>query len=155
TDGTPPGWIIWLYVDHAGRLWIASQLGGLNCIADTSTNSLHIMKYSTTEGLSSNNIRSITEDEWGRIYVGTGHGVDRLDLETGDVKHFTVADGLPKGTIEHAFRDRTGVLWFGSQFGLSQLIPKRQGSFMLPSVYLTGLRIDGAARPVSEVGATD
>lgn len=154
-DGTPPGWMIWLYVDHAGRLWIASQLGGLNCIADTSANSLHLMKYSTAEGLSSNNIRTITEDEWGRIYVGTGHGVDRLDLETGAIKHFTAADGLPRGIIEVAYRDRQGALWFGSQFGLSRFIPDEQEPHILPSVFITGLRIEGVAHRVSEIGAAD
>jgi ligand-binding sensor domain-containing protein/signal transduction histidine kinase len=154
-DGIPPGWIIWLYLDHGGRLWIASQLGGLNRIDDPTADALRVTTYTTADGLSSNNIRAITEDEWGRIYVGTGHGVDRLDLATGGVKHFTVADGLPKGIIEHAYRDRQGVLWFGSWFGLSRLIPKKQESLMLPSVYVTGLRIEGVARPVSELGATD
>jgi len=154
-DGVPPGWIIWLYLDHAGRLWIASQLGGLNRIDDPAADALRVKRYTTADGLSSNNIRSITEDKWGRIYVGTGHGVDRLDMSTGSVEHFTVADGLPKGTIEHAYCDRKGALWFGSVFGLSRFVPEKQESLILPSVYITGLRIEGVARPVSEVGATD
>jgi ligand-binding sensor domain-containing protein len=154
-DGVPPGWIIWLYLDHGGRLWIASQLGGLNRIDDPAADTLRVTTYTTAGGLSSNNIRTITEDEWGRIYLGTGHGVDRLDLETGSVKHFTVADGLPKGIIEHAYRDRQGALWFGSQSGLSRLIPEKQEARILPTVYVTGLRIEGVAWPVSELGATD
>lgn len=151
-DGVPPGWIIWLYVDHAGRLWIGSQLGGLNRIDDPAAEVLRIKKYTTLDGLSSNNIRSITEDAWGRIYAGTGHGVDRLDLETSAVKHFTVADGLPKGIIEHAYRDRQGALWFGSPFGLSRLVPEKEESRTQPSVYITGLRIEGVARRISELG---
>jgi signal transduction histidine kinase len=154
-DGAPPGWVIWLYLDHAGRLWIASQLGGLNRIDDPTADVLRVVRYTTLDGLSSNNIRSITEDERGRIYAGTGHGIDRLDLETGAVKHFTVADGLPKGIIEHAYRDRQGTLWFGSVYGLSRFVPEKQESLMLPSVYLTGLRIEGVPWPVSELGATD
>lgn len=154
-DGIPPGWIISLYVDHAGRLWIASQLGGLNRIDDPMADSLHVVKYSTAQGFSSNNIRSITEDKFGRIYAGTGHGVDRLDIETGNVKQFTTADGLPKGVIEEAYRDRQGALWFGSIFGLSRLVPEKQESLTSPSIYLTGLRIEGISRPVSELGATE
>jgi ligand-binding sensor domain-containing protein/signal transduction histidine kinase len=154
-DGVPPGWIIWLYIDHAGRLWIGSQLGGLNRIDDPTAEVLRIKKYTTLEGLSSNNIRSIIEDAWGRIYAGTGHGVDRLDVETGAVKHFTVADGLPKGIIEHAYRDRQGALWFGSMFGLSRVVPEQQESRTLPSVYITGLRIEGVARRISELGETN
>jgi ligand-binding sensor domain-containing protein/two-component sensor histidine kinase len=153
-DGVPPGWIMWLYLDHAGRLWIGSQLGGLNRIEDPAAEALTIKRYTTLDGLSSNNIRSITEDAWGRIYAATGHGVDRLDLETGAVKHFTVADGLPKGVIEHAYRDRQGALWFGSFFGLSRFIPEKVESPTLPSIYITGLRIEGVTRRVSELGET-
>ena len=124
----------------------------MNRIDDPAADTLRVVKYTTLDGLSSNNIRSITEDEWGRIYAGTGHGVDRLDLETGRVKQFTVADGLPKGTIDHSYRDRHGALWFGSVFGLSRFVPEKQESGTLPSIYITGLRIEGVPRHVSELG---
>jgi ligand-binding sensor domain-containing protein/signal transduction histidine kinase len=153
-DGVPPGWIIWLYVDRSGRLWIGSQLGGLNRLDDPGAETPQFKRYTTRDGLSSNNIRSITEDLWGRIYVGTGHGVDRLDLETGNVKHYTTADGLPRGIIEQACRDRHGALWFGSPFGLSRLVPEQQESSAPPSIYITGLRVEGVARRVSELGET-
>jgi signal transduction histidine kinase/ligand-binding sensor domain-containing protein len=151
-DGLPPGWIIYLHLDRAGRLWVASQLGGLNRVDDPSADALRVVKYTTLEGLSSNNVRSITEDEWGRIYAGTGHGVDRIDTETGGVKHFTVADGLPRGIIEVAYRDRQGALWFGSWAGVARVVPEKQESRALPSVYITGLRAGGGGRRVSELG---
>ena len=154
-DGIPAGWIIWLYLDDRGRLWIASQLGGLLRIDDPSADKPRIVKYMTADGLSSNNVRTITEDQWGRIYVGTGHGVDRLDVERGGVKHFTVADGLPRGVIEEAYRDRRGALWFGSTFGLSRFVPEKEESLTSPSIYLTGLRIEGVTQTVSELGATE
>ncbi|MBA3805413.1 MAG: hypothetical protein H0X14_06840, partial [Acidobacteria bacterium] len=151
-DGVPPGWIIYLYLDRAGRLWIGSQLGGLNRIDDPAADVLRVVRYTTLDGLSSNNIRSVTEDEWGRIYAGTGNGVDRLDMETGIVKHYTSADGLPRGVIEVAFRDRQGALWFASVLGVARFIPEKQESRSLPSVYLTGLRIEGIRQRVSELG---
>ncbi|MBA2731313.1 MAG: hypothetical protein H0U54_00320, partial [Acidobacteria bacterium] len=154
-DGVPPGWIISLYLDHAGRLWIASQLGGLNRVDNPSAESLRFIRYTTADGLSSNNIRSITEDAWGRIYVGTGHGVDRLDPETGRIKHYTVADGLPKNVIEHAYRDRHGALWFGSVFGVSRFVPEKEETNRPPSIYIKGLNIEGVAQPVSELGETE
>ena len=154
-DGVPAGWIISLYLDHVGRLWIGSQLGGLNRIDDPAAGTLSLVRYTTLDGLSSNNIRSITEDLLGRIYVGTGHGVDRLDLGRGSVKHYTSADGLPKNSIEHAFRDRSGALWFGSPFGLSRFFPKEHETLPPPSVYLTGMRVAGIARRVSELGETN
>lgn len=153
-DGLPPGWIISLYLDRLGRLWIGSQLGGLNRIDDTTANTPHFVRYTTAEGLSSNNIRAITEDLWGRLYVGTGHGVDRLDSATGIVKHYTAADGLPKGGVETAYRDRGGALWFGSLFGLARFLPEQSESSAPPSIFITGLRVEGVARRISELGET-
>lgn len=154
-DGVPPGWIIFLHLDQAGRLWIASQLGGLNRIDDPAAESLQFVRYTTADGLSSNSVRTITEDAWGRIYAGTGHGVDRLDPETGRVKHYTVADGLPKNVIEHAFRDRQGALWFGSPFGVARLVPELDETSQPPTVYINGLSIEGVAQRISELGETE
>jgi len=151
-DGAPPGWITWLYTDGAGRLWVGSQISGLNRIDDPGADVLRAIRYTTLDGLSSNNIRTITEDSSGRVYVGTGHGVDRLEPASRMLKHFTVGDGLPKGTIETAFRDRNGALWFGSQFGLSRFVPETQRSNIAPSVYITGLRVAGVARRIAELG---
>ena len=154
-DGIPPGWIICLLVDHVGRLWIGSQLSGLNRIDDPTASTLRLARYTTTAGLSSDNIRSLTEDRWGRIYVGTGHGVDRLTPDSGNVRHYTVADGLVKGKIEAAFRDRNNALWFGSWFGLSRFVPEQVDSDPPPSVFLTGLRVNGNPRDVSQLGETN
>ena len=41
----------------------------------------------------------ITEDQMGRLYLGMGSGrIDRLDPETGHVRHYTAADGLAGAT---------------------------------------------------------
>ncbi len=151
-DGVPPGWILSLYCGRGGRLWIGSQLGGLGRMDDPSADTPKIRTYTTADGLSSNNIRCVTEDEDGRIYVGTGHGVDRLEPPTGRIKRYTVADGLPRGSIENAYRDRRGALWFGSFFGLSRLVPGGHLPSPPPSVVITALRIAGAAQSVSELG---
>ena len=152
-DGVPPGWIIWLYLDRAGKLWVGSQLGGLNRLDDTTADIPRFVRYTTADGLSSNNVRSITEDLWGRIYVGTGHGVDRLDVATGNVKHYTTEDGVPKGVIEVAFRDRSGALWFGGNMErVSRFVPQKDETRSPPVIYITGLRVEGVARRISELG---
>lgn len=153
-DGIPNGWIICLLVDRSGRLWVGTQLGGLNRIDDPNSNELHVTRYTTANGLSSDNIRSLTDDRWGRIYVGTGHGVDSLTPDSGNVRHYTVADGLVKGKIEVALRDKSNALWFGSWFGLSRFIPEQVDSAPPPSVFLTGLRVSGNPRIISQLGET-
>ena len=151
-DGAPSGWLLWFHMDAAGRLWIASSLDGLIRVDDPAATHPRFIKYTTASGLSSNNIRCITSDGSGRIYAGTGRGVDRLDPSTGRISHYTIADGLPKGSVEAAYRDSHGHLWFGSTFGLSRFIPPANDARGRPAVYITGLRVSGASERVSELG---
>ena len=151
-DGLPAGWIKDLYLDHAGRLWIASSREGLSCIDDPTAEHPRFINYRTDNGLASDNAWCITEDEWHRIYVGTGRGVDRLDPESGHIRHYTQPDGLAQNEVQEAFRDSHGSLWFATAQGLSRLDPQPdQGPGSLP-IRISGLRVNGIARPLSELG---
>src|SRR5262249_13273343 len=119
SDIPSAGSIRTLYRDGEGRLWMATSQSGVLRVDDPRAEHLRFVKYTTAEGLSSNSAWSITEDRWGHIYVGTGRGLDRLDLTTGYIEHYTPADGLTRGEVEEAFRDRQGALWFGTALGLS------------------------------------
>lgn len=151
-DGVPEGWIRDLYLDDAGRMWIASSRGGLARVDDTAAARPQFVSYTTANGLASNNAWCVVADELGRIYVGTTRGVDRIDIATGGVRHYTSADGLPRGHQQAAFRDRRGTLWFGSVFGLASLDPEPERPHEPPRTLVTGLRIAGVARPVSALG---
>ena len=151
-DGVPVGWIRALYVDDLGRLWIASSRGGLARVENPTGDHPVFASYTMRDGLASDNIWSIVSDSWGRIYVGTPRGVDRLDLATGRIKHYTPADGLEAGSPQCAVRDRAGRLWFGSQFGLSRLDPEPERPREPPRTLVTGLRAAGIVQPVSALG---
>jgi signal transduction histidine kinase len=154
-DGLPDGQVHQLYVDAAGRLWIATNAGGAGRMDDPAAESPRIARWTVREGLASNNVTCITEDGWGRIYFGSGHGIDQLDPGTGRVLHHTEADGMSIGGVEVAFRDRHGTLWFGGQRGLSRFVPQPQGPRPPPAVFIGGLRIAGVPVPVSELGETE
>src|SRR5712692_8755198 len=154
-DGLPPGSIMNIYLDHAGRLWLASARGGLIRIDDPGAERPSFLSYTTAQGLSSNNTEVITEDVEGHIYIGGGHGLDRLDPATGRVKHFTTADGLAPGLFRAAFRDHNGVLWFGMTRGLSRFAPAPDVPAAPPSVSITGLRVGGSWRLVSALGENE
>jgi ligand-binding sensor domain-containing protein len=96
-EGIPPGFTRSLLVDHRGRLWIATNSGGLLVLADPADPHPHFEVYNKARGLSSNSILCIVEDAIGKLYLGTARGVDRLDPETGHVRHFSSADGVPWG----------------------------------------------------------
>jgi len=141
-----------LYFDHAGRLWLASTLNGVGRIDEPQAESLTIVWYNRRKGLATDATENLTEDNFGRIYVGHARGVDRLDPNTGNIKHYTTADGLPPGAIECAKRDAQGALWFGGTGGLARLIPEPDKPRQAPAILLTGLRVAGERRPVSELG---
>jgi ligand-binding sensor domain-containing protein/signal transduction histidine kinase len=151
-DGAPAGAIFALLADSAGRLWIGSGSDGLGLVENPSQGPFHPRTYNTMKGLASNKVMAIVEDRAGRIYAGTGKGVDRLEPVTGRIKHFSSADGLPYGEIKSAFRDRSGDLWFATTQGLSRLTPTADRSPGIPSVLVTDLETGGRRYPVSQAG---
>ena len=153
-DGVPAGTIHNLFLDSKGRLWILSSRSGLARIDDPSAERPAIVPYTVAEGLSSNRVQSITEDSWGRLYIGTDHSLDRLDLATGRIRHFTTADGLANNQVIGGFRDSRGALWFGADTGLSRFIPEPDHPRPAPVALINGLQISGSHYPVSDLGET-
>jgi ligand-binding sensor domain-containing protein/signal transduction histidine kinase len=153
-QGLPPGAIEQIHLDRAGRLWLASALSGLIRVENLTGARPVFTVYSTAEGLSSNSISVITEDVFGRIYAGSGRGLDRLDPATGRFKHFSTGNGLPSTAFLSAFRDRSGALWFGTKKGLSRFVPTLDKS-PAPPIMLTGVRIAGSARSVPALGGAE
>lgn len=153
--GWPAGVMTSLFLDQAGRLWITNNRAGITRIDDPTTDHPKLVTYTMAEGLSSNDTRCVTEDQWGRIYVGTVRGVDRLDLATNRIKHYTPADGLSNDFVVTAHRDRRGWLWFGTMKGMSRLIPELDRPASAPPVFITGLRVAGVSYQLSELGQTE
>lgn len=152
SDGLPPGAIMNIYLDHSGRLWLASTRSGLIRVDNSDRDRPAFVNYTTAQGLSSNNTEVITEDVGGYIYVGGGHGLDRLHPATGRIKHFTTGEGLGPGSLLAAFRDGKGMLWFGTAKGLSRLLPAPDSPTTPPPVLIMGLRVAGALQLLSALG---
>lgn len=151
-DGFPPGQIRSLFVDSNGGLWVANYRAGLIHIEQPNTENLSLVRYTTSNGLSSNEIRAICEDRSGRLYIGTGRGIDRLDLKSQYIKHYTAADGLPLAEMQAAFSDRQGELWFSYQTGLVRLVPQIDESFAPPPIVISALRVGGEQLQISALG---
>lgn len=156
-DQIPDGSVLSIWQDHAARLWVATTRGGLVRIDEPNADQPQLRAYTKKDGLSSNDVRAITEDHQGRIYFWTGRGVDGLQPETGGITRYTTADGLiPAGSDnQEAYCDRHGNLWFGFE-GLSRLEPNSEpeAEASLPPLYIRHIRVSGVALPISELGAT-
>jgi len=155
SDGMPAGIVRALYLDHAGRLWAATGQGGVVRLDDPQADRPSFVVYTTANGLSSNGVSCITEDNLGQMYFGTARGLDQFDLQTKRVRHYTKADGLASNSVTVAFRDRQGALWFGTELGLSRLIPRPDTPQQQPPILISGLRIAGDSQPISALGETE
>jgi len=151
-DALLSGWIRDLFVDHAGRLWIADTATGLLRLDDVNTDELDLTRYTPTEGLSSIGVSCVTEDEFGRIYIGTGRGLDRLNPETGQIENFTTTDGLPNSNLEVAYRDLQNNLWFGTTNGLARFVPEPEPRRRPPNALITAVRVAGISQAISVLG---
>ena len=176
--GTIQGRVNALRVDRLGRLWMANTLWtdkrvqvdrefakALKAMPSGAVRSApfqddpdaarpHITHYTSDDGLSSNEILCLTEDQWGRIYAGTNRGVDRLDAERGSFMRYTTDDGLSGGSVWDAYRDRLGALWFATDRGISRLIPAPDPVPFASPILITHLWAMGVPQPVSELGET-
>jgi signal transduction histidine kinase/ligand-binding sensor domain-containing protein len=154
-EGSRTGTIFSLFLDHAGRMWAGTTRGGLLRFDNPTERHPVFRVYSTREGLSSNEVRAITEDHFGQIYFWTGRGIDRLNPDSGAIRHYTEGDGLAATGADSnvAFCDRQGRLWFGYD-GLSRLDPEPDRPPQPPPIRITRLKIRGVDYPVSELGET-
>ena len=146
-----------LLVDSAGRLWVATSSRGVIRIDQPAAEHLQLRVVDAAQGLSSNHIKGLVEDRWGRIYVATGRGIDRFTPRpagTGPVQRYTTADGLAPGGLDLVFRDRQDNLWFSTDLGLSQFIPVENPPPAPPPVLVTGLSVGGVTQPLSDLGQT-
>ena len=152
-EGAPQGSVNAIYRDQRGRVWIGTSQDGLTRVDDPAAERPHFVQIGTAQGLATNNVRCITSDDAGRIYAGTVRGVDRLDPDTGVVRHYTTADGLPAAFVLSALRDRRGDLWFGTRSGLARLTPSAPAPVAAPpAAWIGGLRVGGVAAPISHLG---
>jgi ligand-binding sensor domain-containing protein len=154
-EGMPAdGLITDIHLDTKGRLWLTSAAGGLIRIDDPSKEKPAFHQITTENGLSSNNVRTITEDRFGRLYLGNARGIDRYSPDTGRVKHFSTQDGLAADFVVDSLCDNDGSCWFATEGGVSRLIPIPDEISAPPKVWLGGLRIAGVTQPMLEFGSS-
>jgi signal transduction histidine kinase len=128
---------------------------GVAVIRDLGREPFEIINYSTATGLGSDAVWTITEDDAGRIYLGTERGLDQLDVTTGQVRHFTTAEGLAGSQINRCMCDSHGNMWVATSGGLSRLDPRtKHDSSGPPPVYLRRVQVAGEDLALPETGTT-
>jgi ligand-binding sensor domain-containing protein/two-component sensor histidine kinase len=92
-----------------GSVWIATLENGA-LLYNPSTD--EVTQYSENEGLAVNQVRSLMEDDWGTIWMGTsGGGVSRFSGQ--QFQYFSTNNGLPGHQVYSITEDLSCNIWIG------------------------------------------
>jgi streptogramin lyase/signal transduction histidine kinase len=152
-DGVPCCFVNALLVDHRGRLWLGSSRDGLGRLDDPRAGRPQWRRYTTADGLASNAVQALTEDRWGRLYLGGPSGVDRLDPSSGRIEHLDTTSGLANNMVVSATTDGAGDVWFATWHGVSRLTPEPERHQPPPRVVFNEIRVEGETVRLPEMGS--
>jgi ligand-binding sensor domain-containing protein/signal transduction histidine kinase len=154
-NGLPGNDISCLYLDRDGVLWVGTSGHGLARFYKGKWT-----RYSTDNGLASNSIDYIIEDDADCLWIGSNAGLMRIqkqslnDFAKGTVdllscRTFVETDGLPTrecsaGSQPAACRTRDGQLWFPTTKGLVSVNPADlKPNCQPPLVMIESIRVGG------------
>jgi len=142
-----------LFVDSNGRLWAGGR-GAMVCDTPGASDAASIVFHpeAAISDFSGAGFGCFTEDDSGRLYFGTGRGLFRLNLETGELRRFTIRDGLPGNSITLCQRASDGGLWMSEHVGLSRLEPAVEAAIPPPDIRIVRISAGGEAVPVPPLG---
>jgi ligand-binding sensor domain-containing protein/two-component sensor histidine kinase len=109
-----------LHIDKYNRIWFACRSNGVGYILNE-----QITHFSNeNSGLKHLTVRSFTEDQWGRLWIGTaGGGLYHTSLYDNmfDFRQINTKDDLHSDNIYLLIIDKQGNLWAGSESGIDKI----------------------------------
>lgn len=110
-------WVKTLVEDRSKNIWLGTSDGLY--LYDRRQNSLKT--FTIAQGLRSNDINCVFEDDRGRIWVGSYYGgLAFFDSNNGRFTSFTEAQGLANSNVVSILEDAGNNLWMGTGNGLSR-----------------------------------
>lgn len=100
-----------LYQEKNGTIWLGTE-GGLKRVIGASVTS-----YTVTQGLPDNQVRSITQDNWGNIWIGTFEGSMVSRYKDGSFENISLANALTQSWVWDLEIDDIGTLWISTVVG--------------------------------------
>jgi len=137
---------VWsIYQDRRGALWVGMAGAGLDRWEPGTGGFAHYRPRpddaspETHSGLSDGRVRAILEDEAGRLWLGTEHGLNVLDRETERFTRYMHDPDDPHSVSSNAileiYQDSQGRLWIGTfGGGLNRADPDTGRFTQYPSV---------------------
>jgi ligand-binding sensor domain-containing protein/signal transduction histidine kinase len=140
--------VLCLFLDHNGILWIGTAGGGLNRY-DPQTKIFSA--YYEHDGLSSNTVHAITEDDQYNLWISTNKGLTRFDHQIKSFSNYTVYDGLQSNEfhVKSVSKSITGEIFFGGTNGFNVFRPEKlTQNTNAPQIVLTDFRLFNVSIPI-------
>ncbi|KIQ16465.1 histidine kinase [Flavobacterium sp. MEB061] len=136
-----------IHEDKDKNLWLGTQEGGL-LLFDRKTNTFK--RLTTDDGLPSNTILRMLEDNEGNLWMSTYNGVCRFDKKRKTFRNFSVNDGLQSNqfSFNAGLKLSTGEFLFGGINGFNIFFPEaikgfnQQNNLLLTDFYVNNQPIE-------------
>ena len=121
TNGLENEYVMTLYEDYKGVIWVGTDGGGIYLIKDDTI----ISHFSSEDGLAGNVIFKISQDLSGAYWICSGSGITRcpgFDSTAGIPKKYeniNSENGLGTDSVFQILTDNTRKLWFTSNHGIA------------------------------------
>ncbi len=109
-----------------GRIWIGTAADGVS-VFDPSTERFKNFKFQENKNntISHNRVEAIRVDSNNQVWIGTNHGLDRLDIKSGEITQFRHDPDNPNSLSDNHIRsiliDDANQIWIGTWKGLNLL----------------------------------
>ena len=134
-------YILPIYESTDQEIWVGTMGGGLNRFVDTDCS---FERVDVADGLPSNVVNNILEDDEGNLWLGSNRGVTKFSPKTRYIKNFDLSDGLQDFEFSEmaSCKRKSGEMLFGGNNGFNAFYPKEiRTSPTPPKVELTALYV--------------
>jgi len=114
-----------IHEDRHNRVWIGTRGAGLMYFDRESD---RLVPFATIDnGLPSNVVHAIVEDDHGHLWLSTNNGISRFDIESLEFTNYSIEHGLSQREFNpgSGFKDKDGFIYFGGVNGFNRFHPDR------------------------------
>ncbi|QNP41506.1 EAL domain-containing protein [Lysobacter solisilvae (ex Woo and Kim 2020)] len=134
-----------LMLARNGALWIGTGANGALRYSPADGEVLHYgFRENDPHQLSHPAVHAMLEDRRGRIWLGTGDGLDLLDPANGRLRHFRhridAPGSLPGNLVRTLLQTADGQVWVGTHAGLSRIVEGADGTIAFAHPLADALR---------------
>ena len=152
--------VISIYQDIKGNLWIGTYGGGLNMLPanqqNLSSTKARFIRYSTKDGLASNIIYGILEDDNGNLWLSTDNGLSKFNPTKQTFRNYYESDGLQGNQFFWGayWKSKSGELFFGGINGFNAFFPEKlKDNPNVPPVFITDFNVFNKPVPFNKSGS--